>query len=242
MTNSQTSQTRLQILDAAERLFGEYGHDNTSMRQITGEAGVNLSAVNYHFGSKDGLVQAVFQRRVAALNKERLNLLDGLELKSNGGPLKPSQIVEAFFGPLVRHACVRDATKPKAFVPLLERSMSDPGGFIRAAIIDEHSEVLSRFKHALICALPDVPEIEMIWRFHFMLGATSYAITGADILRQATSWMPSETSTEDPTQQLLDRLLSFLLGGLRAALPGVSCSSQDTVSTPHIPVDAEGNP
>ncbi len=231
MSTTSSTSTRALILDAAEQLFGQQGHDNTSMRQITGAAGVNLSAVNYHFGSKDGLVQAVFQRRVAALNTERMLLLDALETQADGQALKPSQIVEAFFGPLVRHACGSD-TDSKAFVPLLERSMSDPGGFIRAAIIDEHSEVLARFKKALIRALPDVPEIEMIWRFHFMLGATSYAITGAETLRSAINWSPSERDGGDPAQRLLDRLLSFLLGGLRAPLPDDTCS---TTASPPVP-------
>jgi len=169
-------------------------------------------------------VQAVFQRRVAALNKERLALLDALERDADGQPLKPSQIVEAFFGPLVRHACGTDASHI-AFVPLLERSMSDPGGFIRAAIIDEHSEALDRFKRALIRALPDVPEIEMMWRFHFMLGATSYALSGAEMLRMAMNWSTPEREPAHNTQLLLDRLMSFLLGGLRAPLPGATCGA-----------------
>ena len=51
MQDNRLSDTRARILDAAERLFMAHGYDGTSMRQITGEAGVNLAAVNYHFGS-----------------------------------------------------------------------------------------------------------------------------------------------------------------------------------------------
>ncbi|MGB6105421.1 MAG: TetR/AcrR family transcriptional regulator [Pusillimonas sp.] len=220
MATPRPSSTRDTILDAAEQLFGRQGHDNTSMRQITSAAKVNLSAVNYHFGSKDGLVQAVFQRRLAALNNERLALLDELESQAQGLALKPSQIVEAFFGPLVRHACGSGA-RPTAFVPLLERSMSDPGGFIRAAIIDEHSGVFARFKRALLESLPGVPEDEIVWRFQFMLGATSYAISGTNDLRAAANLSGVQDGEAGSTQLLLDRLMSFLLGGLRAPLPGV---------------------
>lgn len=219
MAASRSSATRDTILDAAEQLFARQGHDNTSMRQITTAAQVNLSAVNYHFGSKDGLVQAVFQRRLAALNNERLALLDELEHQAQGLALKPSQIVEAFFGPLVRHACGA-GTSQTAFVPLLERSMSDPGGFIRAAIIDEHSGVFARFKHALLKSLPGVPEDEIVWRFQFMLGATSYAIGGTSDLRAAANLSHAQNGEAGSTQLLLDRLMSFLLGGLRAPLPG----------------------
>ena len=70
------------------------------MRQITSAAGVNLAAVNYHFGSKEALVQAVLKRRLEGVNRERLRLLD--ELEAAGGPRQPSQIVDAFFGFLLR--------------------------------------------------------------------------------------------------------------------------------------------
>ena len=50
------------ILDTAEVLFAQKGFAETSLRAITSKAGVNLAAVNYHFGSKESLVQAVFER------------------------------------------------------------------------------------------------------------------------------------------------------------------------------------
>src|SRR5690606_34005678 len=93
MNEIRSSSTREAILDSAEALFARQGHDGTSMRQITSEAGVNLAAVNYHFGSKEALVQAVLKRRLAVLNHERLRLLDELEARAGGQPLKPSQIV-----------------------------------------------------------------------------------------------------------------------------------------------------
>ena len=54
--------TKSRILDAAERLFLEHGFEATSLRQLTAAAGVNLAAVNYHFGSKEELFQAVLTR------------------------------------------------------------------------------------------------------------------------------------------------------------------------------------
>ena len=49
----------------------------------------NLASVNYHFGSKESLVQAVLKRRLAVLNSERMRLLDELEAQAEGKPLKP---------------------------------------------------------------------------------------------------------------------------------------------------------
>ena len=55
--------TRERILDSAEELFAEGGFA-TSLRSITSDAGVNLASVNYHFGSKEALIETVFSRRL----------------------------------------------------------------------------------------------------------------------------------------------------------------------------------
>ena len=90
--------TRQRILDAAEVLFTEHGFDATTLRQITGAAEVNLAAVNYHFGSKEELIREVFRRRLTWLNQQRLRELDRLEAEAAGKPLKPSRVLEVFFG------------------------------------------------------------------------------------------------------------------------------------------------
>lgn len=220
MQDIRPSLTRESILDTAEALFAQQGHDGTSMRQITAAAGVNLASVNYHFGSKESLVQAVLKRRLEVLNRERLRLLDELETQAEGRPLKPSQIVDAFFGTLLRLAA-DPAQAGSTFLPLLERTMTDPSDFIRALFAEEYADVLERYRNALFAALPDVPRAEIMWRFQFMLGATSYAIIGTDLLRSVTGWTIDDAEQPDNPNLLLPRLMSFLLGGLRSPLPHV---------------------
>lgn len=215
---TRAADTRERILDTAEMLFMAHGYEGTSMRMITGGAGVNLAAVNYHFGSKEILMQEVFRRRLGWLNAERLRVLDELERKAGGKPLKPSQIVDAFFGTLLRMA--QDESRGgSVFLRLLGRTLTEPSHFIRAFLAEEYRQVMDRYKEALFKALPDVPKAEIVWRFHFMLGATSYAIAGTDALRLVTDWQIEETDATDRPDRLLPRLMSFLLGGLRAPLP-----------------------
>ncbi|MGA1525538.1 MAG: TetR/AcrR family transcriptional regulator, partial [Planctomycetota bacterium] len=92
--------TKHQILDAAERLFAEFGVDATSLRAVTSTAGVHLAAVNYHFGSKDGLVRAVFARRLEPLNAERLAALEGLLGHTDEPGL--DDLLRALFEPALR--------------------------------------------------------------------------------------------------------------------------------------------
>ncbi len=213
MTRATIIDTRERILDTAEAVFMAHGYEGASMRQITAEATANLASVNYHFGGKEGLFQAVLKRRLDRINRQRLRMLDELERQAGGAPLKPSQIVDAFFGTLLR---IGAEPGSDTFLRLLGRTFTEPAGFIGAVMAREYADVLERYKAALFRALPDVPKEEIVWRFHFMLGATSYAIAGTDTLRMVTDWQTGPAG--DDMEHLLPRLMSFLLGGLRAPL------------------------
>jgi AcrR family transcriptional regulator len=206
--------TRQRILDAAELLFTDYGFEATTLRQITGAAGANLAAVNYHFGSKEELIRELFRRRLTWLNQQRLQELDRLEAEAGGKPLKPSQILEVFFGVALKMAADTKGGG-RTFMRLLGRTYTKPSEFVRGFLAEEYAAVLTRFKTALIKALPGVPGEEILWRFHFMLGAMSYAISGTDALH-----IVAEDALDDgDAEALYARLMSFMIGGLRAPLP-----------------------
>lgn len=216
------SETRDRILDAAERLFMEHGFEGTSMRLITGAANANLAAVNYHFGSKDALIQAVFRRRMTALNEARLAALDRLEAEAGGEAVKPSRIVEAFFGTALELAA--DAEHGgNTFMRLLSRTYNEPNAFVRQFLAEEYAEVMDRFLGALFRALPGVPRDEIMWRFHYMMGAMSFAIAGIESV-YATAGLPCK---EEEPLRMRPRLMSFLLGGLRAPLPDFGAAATD---------------
>lgn len=208
--------TRLRILDAAESLFMEHGFEATTLRQITGAAEVNLAAVNYHFGSKEALIREVFRRRLTWLNQQRLKELERLEAEAGGAPLKPSRILEVFFGVALKMAADTEGGG-RTFMRLLGRTYTKPSEFVRGFLAEEYAAVIARFKAALIKALPGVPREEILWRFHFMLGAMSYAISGVDALH-----IVAEGALDDgDAEALYARLMSFMLGGLRAPLPAI---------------------
>src|SRR5512147_2104431 len=96
------NETQLRILDAAEELFMQHGFEGASMRMLTTRAGVNLAAINYHFGSKDALIEAVFHRRLDTMNAERIAQLDRLEQEAAGAPLTAEAIIRAFIGASLR--------------------------------------------------------------------------------------------------------------------------------------------
>src|SRR5690606_10655560 len=133
---------------------------------------------------------------------------------------KPSRIVEIFFGTALAMASdTEHGGHP--FMRLVGRTSTEPNAFVRQFLAEEYAEVLERFLGALYRALPDVPREEILWRFHFMMAAMSYAIAGTDALQL----FAGEFDDSDPSR-LMPRLMSFLLGGLRAPLPEFACADK----------------
>lgn len=206
--------TKSRILDAAESLFMEHGFEATSLRQLTTAAGVNLAAVNYHFGSKEELFQAVLTRRLDPMNQERIDLLARYEQEAGARPLTCERILSAMLIPALRLS--RDEKRGgKNFLRVLGRAYADPAPFIRNFLSAQYAEMIARFKEAFLEALPHLTRQELTWRLHFVMGALSYTLAGTDALKLMAHAMPHE---KDNDELLLQRLAPFLAAGLKAPL------------------------
>ena len=209
-----TAETKDRLLDAAEALFMEHGFEATSLRAITAAAGANLAAVNYHFGGKEALFEAVLTRRLDPMNQERVALLTELETRGGAQPLGCEQILSAMLIPALRLA--RDPARGGAnFLRLLGRAYADPAPFIRQFLSEQYAVMIARFKAAFARALPELPKRELSWRLHFIMGALSYTLAGTDVLKLIEQLAPDEPADDE---RLLQRLAPFLLAGLTAPL------------------------
>ena len=206
------TETQTRILDAAEELFMQHGFEGTSMRLLTARAAVNLAAVNYHFGSKHALIEAVFRRRLDPMNAARLAALEKLEAESR--PADPERIIRAFVGESLR--MIEDAKGGgRNFIRLLGRTYTEPAKPIRALIGQLYVPVMARFKAAFERALPHMPPEELVWRMHFMFGTLSYTLAATDTVQLIAGCKPED---RHDARLLEDRLTAFLLAGLAAPL------------------------
>ena len=207
-------ETRTRILDAAEELFMQQGFGGTSMRLLTAKAGVNLAAVNYHFGSKDALIEAVFRRRLDPMNAARIAALDALEAPAGGRPLAPEAIIRAFIGETLR--MIEDARGGgRSFIRLLGRSYTEPSKAIRILIGQLYAPTMQRYKAAFERALPQMPLDELVWRMHFMFGTLSYTLAATDAVQLIAGCKPED---RHDARLLEERLTAFLAAGLTAPL------------------------
>ena len=201
-----TSDTSDRILNSAEQLFASCGLATVTLRDITAAAEVNLAAVNYHFGSREGLIEAVLRRRLEPLNGARLDNLQHLEKSAAGKPLPLEDIIYAFISPLIRMS--QDVNHGGAVaMQLLSRASLDAAPRLRDFFDGEHKPVLARYHAAFVKAAPYLSADQVYWRLRSMIGALIfpipelYAQPGSGRLR---------------LQSYMQNLLPFIAAGFRA--------------------------
>jgi AcrR family transcriptional regulator len=201
--------TTSRILDVSERLFVEHGFEGTSLRMITQQAEVNLAAVNYHFGSKDALFEAVFIRRLAPLIASCLAELDELEAA-------PQRTVETLVMSFIRPclALSKDPTRGGAmFVRLLSRTLVENHRVLRETVSQQYSVFVERYTEAFHRALPALGVDELAWRMHLAFSVMFNAFAGNDVLKIFTR--SQIVSARDP-DMIVKHLLPFIVSALVA--------------------------
>jgi len=207
---------RERILEAAERLFAEHGMSGVGLRAITSEANVNLASVAYHFGSKEGLLEALFALRAEPIAKERLRLL--ARCFENGKAPALEQILDAFLRPALTLGKQPRLGGP-AFVRLRARLSIEPEALARKILSRAFDLSSRKFIDAIAQALPHLPRAEVEWRFHFMLGAMFYTMGNSGRIQALTD------GHCDPgdVKRALHHMIPFLAAGFRSApVPPVS--------------------
>jgi len=202
--------TRERILDAAELLFAAKGFHAVSVRDITGAASVDVAVVNYHFGSKQQLFEAVFMRRAEILNVERLRKLE--MVLDRAYPKAPSveSIIDAFTHPLLDRSN-RGSAGWKAWFAIIAQvnNSKDLGSLIMTRFFDP---VDQSFIRALQLAMPSCDKRDLYWSYHFLSGALTltFAETGRiDNLSQGICRSADLDSVHE-------RLVPFISAGFRA--------------------------
>ncbi|MCA0393957.1 MAG: TetR family transcriptional regulator [Proteobacteria bacterium] len=204
MTVQQFS-TKDRILGAAEELFALHGFSGTSLRQVTTRADVNIAAVNYHFGSKDNLVNEVFRRRMDVMSGHRLERL-GQALATQPGALEP--ILAAFVEPALDMAQDRHGG---AFIRVIARAYAEKNDGLRKFLSDQYGHVQRDFAKALAGCLPDLTKEALYWRLDFLGGALTYAMADFGLIKR-----PPGVSEAQHRQRAAQELIRFAAAGLKA--------------------------
>ena len=200
-TRGRRRDTKLLLLDAAERLFALHGPRNTPLRRIVEAAGVDLGAVRYHFGSKQGLFEAVVRRCIEPQVELRMARLDELDRDHPEPTLE--QAFDAYFEPVVAASTEPERGPQRSLLMLHGIYAHETYWPIVGKYFPRYS---ARVKDALARALPGVPRDEVEHRFN------------AAHLLVLMALVPQTGNVDDPRalpEGTVDRLRSSALAILR---------------------------
>lgn len=206
-------ETRQRIIEAAENLFARRGIEGVSIRDITRAAGVNLAAINYHFGTKSALAAEVFKHCIDPLNARRLELLDAVEGRAGGHAPGLESILEAMIRPAVERGFDREQDT-ETFLRLTGRCLSEPNAEIEQLVRAHFEKLIRRFDAAFLRALPGLEAEELFWRMKFIIGALHYSLLTCGKQRS----LPAKLRKALDAEGLIQRLVAFTAAGLRASV------------------------
>ena len=204
MTATTHFSTKDRILGAAEELFAQFGFTGTSLRQVTSRADVNIAAVNYHFGSKENLVNEVFRRRMDDMSAKRLAALK-TAIEKHPGKLEP--ILAAFIEPALAIAQDRHGG---AFARVIARAYAEKNDALRKFISDHYGHVLREFAKAIAACLPQLSKEALYWRLDILVGALTYAMADFGLIRR-----PAGVSEATHREHAARELIRFAAAGFR---------------------------
>ena len=217
--------TRQRLLEAAEELFSEHGFDRVSVRDVTEKAGANVAAVNYHFGSREGLIEQVIERYVNPVNEERIARLEAVERRAGGRPVPLEEILDAFVRPFATQVRKSELSE-KLFYKLMARIAANQTQ-VPARVQESFMRMIERFRRAFGKALPTVPSDELLWRIHFTIGAMVHTMAHAEMLTRMTRGEAGSPSMD----ATLARFIRFAAAGLRQGeLPSIEVEDDGSQS------------
>jgi AcrR family transcriptional regulator len=198
----KSEETKRKIIEAAGKTFAESGYEAATVRQITDRAGVNLCAVNYHFGDKSNLYREVLLDGIAEM-QQRL-----LERCASGDP---QERLHRYVEELVRIAFLDD--RPWKWIVMI-REMS--GIYESSELADVIAEAIKP-NHQLLLSIirdlsgPDVSAENLEGGAQLVIGMLVHLIHGKGFIRRLSTGI-----TFDPSEMesVVERLYAFALAGI----------------------------
>jgi AcrR family transcriptional regulator len=202
--------TKQKIIDAAECLFARDGYYTTSLRSITAEADVNLAAVNYHFGSKEALLEATIMRRLTPLNEVRAAQLEALLDESANRNVSPCcrEVLRTFVEPTLRLR--QKGSDAENFIALIGRTLAEPRGVAMNIFMRHMAPLMQRISRALVLSLPGLSQQEIYWRLHFTIGSLSHIMR----CHERHFNVPDDINVDLPVEQVVEYFLDFATAGM----------------------------
>jgi len=163
----QRAETLEQILDAAEYLFSKHGLHGVTLRDVAQRVGVHTTLMHYYFDDKRSLFEAVFARRAGITSERRMQAMARYEAEAGDHPTVEGAL-HAFLDTDL-DLYLEGGEGWMNYGTFGARVSNTPEG---AELMDRHFDpVVLKLVGILRRALPDTPEEDIFWGYHFVTGA-----------------------------------------------------------------------
>ncbi|NYT69167.1 TetR/AcrR family transcriptional regulator [Pusillimonas noertemannii] len=198
--------TSERILDAAEEVFAEVGYSGATLRMVAAQADVTQALINYYFGSKYGLYEAVFIRRGRVIADGRMERLEELKQRTD---VSVRDVVQAFLAPTI---ALRDSPGGRLFLRLQARLHTEPAEISYKLRGEAYDASTRAYVQMLASVCPQLSAKEVNWRMALMIGAYMYAFSDTHRLEQLA---PAACDIND-TAEVFEQITAFVTAGISA--------------------------
>ena len=213
------------ILDAAEDLFSKRGFDGVTMREVAELANLDAALAHYYFSTKQGLFDAVLERRAELVFSERMEAFDNYEA-TVGDNVSVEGAVAAFVLPLLERARKGDAGWKNYF--RLIALVNNDASHVALSIMSYFDPLVHRLIAVVKRALPEAREEELFWCFHFLTGSLTLALSRTGRLDRVSGGR----CRSDDLASIEPRMIEYCAAGFRrVCAPGHTQSQKKSGGT-----------
>jgi len=202
--------TRARIVSAAERLFAERGIDATTLAEINRAANQrNRSAVQYHFGNKEGVIHAILDKHTPGIELRRHAMLDEIEMDDEPGL---RALAKALVLPVAEK--LDDPDGGRAFLRLNAQLIGHPSFPLLSLHAQRINRGADRLNRMIVATVPDWPEALWVPRWLLLIGLLFHGMADYARLLEA-----SGASGEAPPRGLfVNNLIDSVIAILEAPI------------------------
>jgi AcrR family transcriptional regulator len=229
-TRPDAAATRARIVAAAERLFARRGIDAVSLAEINKAAGQkNRSAIQYHFGNKQGVVHAILDKHTPGIERRRHAMLDEIEAS---GELDPRALVDALVRPVANKLDDRDGGV--AFIHVNAQLIGHPSFPLLSLHAERVNRGADRLQRLFARAFPQLPEPLWTPRWILLIGLLFHGIADHSRLVETGS-VPVSAASRD---LFIDDLIDCIAAVLAAPVSEPTASGLDALQAT-VPIPEE---
>jgi AcrR family transcriptional regulator len=204
----QRAETLEQIVDAAEYLFSKNGLHGVTLRDVALRVGVHTTLLHYYFDDKRSLFEAVFARRAAVTSGRRIAAMERYEAETGDNPTVEGAL-HAFLDTDL-DLYIEGGEHWKNYAAFCAQVSNTPEG---AELMDVHFDpVVLKLVSILKRALPNTPEADIFWGYHFVTGSLMNTLARTGRIDRLSSGL----CHSDDFEAVKARMARFMAAGFLA--------------------------